>query len=82
MNRESQAQNLLDSIMEEIASIEIGEPWTEELILTIKPNGRAVAELRDFGGTPTHDHVRKIIQRQRWPRGEHTLILRRQLVLH
>ncbi len=44
-----------------------GEVWHDELTVTIHPSGRLSARLRELGGTPTEDHVRRTLQREDWP---------------
>lgn len=78
-DRTGAVEATLDRIADELVAIHLGEPWVESLTLTVEPSGRAVAELRDLGGTPTHDHVRQVIQRQSWPRGSAPVVVRRDL---
>jgi hypothetical protein len=47
-----------------------GEVWDETLSVTLLSNGRVKVGLVHLGGTPIHDHVRKILQKERWPRVE------------
>lgn len=60
-------REILDEVYQELVSIESVERWDDQLSVTLCPDGRVVAALRDLGGTPVHDHVRQVIQRQSWP---------------
>jgi BRCT domain type II-containing protein len=44
-----------------------GEVWHDELTLTLHPGGRLAVHLNALGGTPTEDHVRRVLQREDWP---------------
>jgi hypothetical protein len=63
------ASRRLDELHDALVAIDTGgEVWHDELTLTIHPNGRLSARLRELGGTPTEDHVRRVLQREDWPR--------------
>ena len=62
------ASRRLTELHDELVAIDMGgEVWHDELTLTIHPSGRLSARLRELGGTPTEDHVRRILQREDWP---------------
>ncbi|RDV39752.1 hypothetical protein DV096_04080 [Bradymonadaceae bacterium TMQ3] len=61
-------KELVEEARPEMVAISAGEPWDDELTLTLRPGGRVVAELKHLGGTPVHDHVREVLQRRSWPR--------------
>ncbi|RAL25151.1 hypothetical protein DL240_02775 [Lujinxingia litoralis] len=61
-------KELLEEARPEMVALSTGEPWDDELTLTVHPDGRVVAELRHLGGTPLHDHVREVLQRRSWPK--------------
>lgn len=69
----------LDGLLEELAALDLGEPWEEELTLQVEPSGRAVVLLRDLGGTPTHDRIRQRFQKLGWHRGDGTVEFTRPL---
>jgi len=62
----ARALELLAAIAGELVSMPAGERWEDELTIRLTPT-RVVSELRDLGGTPLHDHVREVVQRQAWP---------------
>jgi len=63
------ASRRLDELHDALVAIDTGgEVWHDELTLTIHPSGRLSARLRELGGTPTEDHVRRVLQREDWPR--------------
>jgi len=61
-------REILTSIHDALVSLETGERWEETLTVTVRADARTVATLKHLGGTPLHDHVRKVIQRQSWPK--------------
>ena len=44
-----------------------GERWEDELRVTVHPDGRLAVKLRELGGTPTEEHVRRVLLRAPWP---------------
>ncbi|MCA9613316.1 MAG: hypothetical protein KC586_11240, partial [Myxococcales bacterium] len=44
-----------------------GERWDDELRVVVHPDGRLAAKLRELGGTPTEDHVRRVLWAKTWP---------------
>jgi BRCT domain type II-containing protein len=74
------SQKLVD-LEDRLVAIDMGgEVWRDELTLTIHPNGRLSARLRELGGTPTEDHVRRVLQREDWPRVSTPCVVSRPIV--
>lgn len=59
----------LAALRAELIAVDMaGECWPDELTLTLHPDGRVAVALRALVGTPTEDHVRRVIHRADWPR--------------
>ena len=78
-DRSGHVEAMLDGLMDELIALSVGEPFDDELTLTIEASGRPVARLIHLGGTPLHDDVRRRIQRESWPVGESALTLTRAM---
>ncbi len=60
-------QDIVSACMEELLEIKTGEIWEDRLSVTLEPDGRIRIDLFHMYGTPLHEHVRLVLQRQSWP---------------